>query len=239
MIRAAAHLHSTFSYDGKLTLLELRELLEQHGVSCAFMTEHADDFTAQKFADFARGCAEASTPEFLFIPGLEVAHKDAHILMLGLRGFPQGGSLRDFKALSGFAVLAHPHRNHYLLEPQMREVTDAVEVWNSQYDGKHALRPRAEWLRRGDDKKIFVGWDLHRRSHAGGPVLEIDAPLEAGAVLEALRAEKYRVLPESGSPVRGAFDRAVIALGRMVNAFLKDFGVKLPRSLTERMRKNI
>ncbi len=243
MIKTAAHLHSNYSYDGKLSLAALRALLQKSGIQCALMTEHTDDFTKEKAVQFAAECAAESTPDFLFIPGYEVPHGQAHLLMLG-SSYIESADLREWKSSAAYCVLAHPHRNRYVLDNAMREAADAIEVWNSQYDGKHSPRPRAERLLLEEGKKkalrAWAGWDLHREAHAGGPWLLVDAPeLSVQAVLQALHLGHFRIGTQAGSRMRGLFDRTTIALGRNTNALLSLFGLTLPTQLAASVRSKI
>jgi hypothetical protein len=244
MIKTAAHLHSNFSYDGKLTLPELRVLLQQHGIQCALMTEHTDDFSAAKAEEFAHACADASTSDFIFIPGFEVPYHNAHILMLGARAFVESGDLSQWRQASAYGVLAHPHRNKYVVDDTMRAAIDAVEIWNSQYDGKRTPRPHAETLLRKESQRkplrAFAGWDLHRTEHAGGPWLAIDADeLTVEAVLAALRGGKFSLGSRVGGYWRGLFDRTIIKSGRLINAALAALGLRLPKSLTASVRQKV
>lgn len=112
-LKGIIHCHSTYSYDAKLSLVELKELCQKNGVKFVCMTEHTDELTHERAMEFIEECKKLSDNNFLFIPGFEVpykvkevngeareaglghtgsgegalGYKHAHILMIGMREF--------------------------------------------------------------------------------------------------------------------------------------------------------
>lgn len=176
------HVHSTYSYDGEVSLAELRALCERDGIRFVCLAEHIEGLSEERKQVFINECRERSDSAFLFIPGFEVPHTNTHILKLG----------------DALEVIAHPHRSGFSFFP-----CSGVEVWNSQYDGKRfprwaALRWFRKLLRAHPELHAYAGVDLHRRSHLKGPRVVIDADaLTEEHVLDAMRAGHYRLVSDA------------------------------------------
>ncbi len=261
------HLHSTYSYDGKVSLVELKQLLLAQGVQFACVTEHTDWLTEAKVRAFMEDCRRLSDESFLFIPGLEVSFPNAHIIVAGLKEVldPQSSPLelvQRAQAKGAFVVFAHPHRSHFQAPEGVEPYLQAIEIWNGQYDGKRVPRPEAwsyrDKLAKKWEKNLFVtaGVDLHRSSHLPGPGLEIQVDtLDEKAVLQALHEGAY-VIVGSGMRIEATAAWAsvqnqaairrksywtirLIYLARSINAGLARFHVRLPRGFREALRKRI
>lgn len=258
------HLHSNYSYDAKLSLAELREILRARGLSFALMTEHTDELTEERARAFVRECEALSDDSFVFIPGFEVSYKDTHILMPGSRMFLTNHASEEevvaWRKESALAILAHPHRNGYRTSHIPEGVLDGIEVWNAQYDGKRFPRNGGRELYkklRSENPSLlaFAGWDFHREAHAGGPVLVIELPsFSEASILEALKKGAYtldsdavslgsdgRLLAGDALAVSLSSSATVflIRLFKVVNRVLAWSNLRLPKSLTAFVRKRI
>lgn len=259
------HCHSTYSYDAKLSLQELRELFVAHGVNFVCMTEHADELTKERAAAFVRECAALSDDTFRFIPGFEVPCRRAHVLMIGMRDFfgsyaPDLDALRVWTRRAPFVVLAHPVRNGFKVEDGFLEQLHGLEVWNQQYEGKRVPRIRSLKLFSTLKKKkpsivATGGIDFHRTEHFSAPLVHLDvAECTEAAIVEKLKAGAfsfgseqatvYGTLPNvreliAKHRVESHLSVMIIVLGKFVNKVLKTLGLSLPKSLKERVRKRI
>lgn len=259
------HAHSTYSYDAKLSLSELKALCKKNGLQFICMTEHVDRLDAERARSFVEECAALSDESFCIIPGFEVPYRNAHILMIGAREFlgnyaPTLEVLKGWSDQASFVVLAHPVRNHFVVEDGLLAQIDALEVWNQQYEGK--LVPRARSLKLYDvlkQKKQTLlatgGVDFHRTEHMGAPLThltvetltegEILAKLTIGAfTVVSPQASLYGTLPNAGELVqthrlRSHLSVTIIMLGKFVNKVLAAAGLSLPRSLKQFIRKSI
>lgn len=263
-ILAALHLHSTYSYDAKLSLSELKQVLLARGVTCALMTEHTDEMTEEKAKAYIAECAELSDDSFLFIPGFEISYSSTHILAPGCTTFLSQHATRDeliaWRTHAPLMVLAHPHRNGYRTDMIPDGILDGIEIWNAQYDGKvvprnGARRMYARLARTTRNLGAFCGWDFHRASHAGGPVIALDVPERTHeAVIAALCARTFTLRSSvvevradgalmSGDPrwvyVMSAGYVAFIRVGKVVNRVLAALGLKLPQGLVAQVRKRV
>lgn len=195
-ITGVAHVHSTYSYDGKLTLTELRDLFVSKGLSFCLMSEHTDKLTREEAIQFVQECKALTTSSFVFIPGFEVPYtsqktrEHAHVLMYGtavfLSQYADADILKNWSEHAALTVLAHPVRNNFKLDEVMEEVIDGVEIWNQQYDGKLVPRTCAVKLlevQKEKNKNLLAtgGLDFHRSEHMGTPVLS----LEVGTLTES------------------------------------------------------
>lgn len=259
------HCHSTYSYDAKMSLRELRELFVQNGIQFVCMTEHADELTKERAAAFVGECESLSDATFRFIPGFEVPYRRAHILMIGMRDFfgsyaPDLDALRVWTRHVPFVVLAHPVRNRFVVEDGLLDQIDALEVWNQQYEGKRVPRVRSlklyDRLKRKKETLVAIGGiDFHRKEHFSAPLVHLDVEsLDEETIIEKLkvgaftvtsdRALMYGSLPNARELIaKHRFEShlsvTIIVLGKLVNKVLATFGLKLPKSLKERIRKRL
>lgn len=265
MVQGIVHCHSTYSYDAKMSLRELRELFVANGVQFVCMTEHTDDLTKERAAAFLAECAALSDETFLFIPGFEVPYRRAHILMIGIRNFferyaPTLDVLRTWSDSASFVVLAHPVRNRFEVEDGLLEQIDALEVWNQQYEGKRVPRVRSlrlfDTLKKKKPSLVATGGiDFHRKEHFSAPLvhLEVEAlrevdiieKLKAGAFTSVSpQAVVYGTLPNVKELIRkhrieSHLSVSIIVLGKFVNKVLASLGLSFPKSLKQLVRRRI
>ncbi len=263
--RGILHCHSTYSYDAKLSLTELKALCQKNNVRFVCMTEHVDEMTEEEAKQFIEECRTLSDETFLFIPGFEVPYRNAHILMIGLREFfgnyaPDIEVLKKWTERASFVVLAHPVRNHFSVDDGLLSEIDALEVWNQQYEGKRVPRTRSltliDELRAKKPQLLAVGGvDFHRSEHFGTPFLTLTVvtltetniieKLKTGAfTVSSPQASFYGTIPNVDECIQKyRFDSfvsvCVIVLGKFVNKTLATLGLTLPKSLKQRIRKNI
>ena len=83
-IKGALHIHSDYSYDAKMTLVELKDLFVNNGLSFALMTEHTDEMCKERAERFINECRHLSDDTFVFVPGFEVPYKSTHVCPLEL-----------------------------------------------------------------------------------------------------------------------------------------------------------
>lgn len=259
----ALHCHSNYSYDAKLSLRELKELFVERGLSFVFMSEHTDEMTHERAATFVRECRELSDSAFVFVPGFEISYKDTHILAPGCGTFlsqhPTEDELRAWRREAPLFILAHPHRNGY--QTRVPEgMFDGIEIWNAQYDGKLVPRTGARALFQKEREKhhalsAFAGWDFHRESHAGGPLISVESgELTEAALMSALRTRSYTLRSlvveiQPDGTLSGGDERwvralsfgyvQVIRVAKVVNRVLAWFGLKLPKKLVARVRSRL
>lgn len=264
-ITGILHAHSTYSYDGKLTLKELRELCIKRGVHFVCMTEHADEMNFEMARAFIRECDTLSDTTFKFIPGFEVPYLNAHVLMIGCREFfknyaPDIATLREWTAHAPFVVLAHPVRNDFEVDEALLGELDALEVWNQQYEGKRVPRTRSlflfETLRQTKQSLVATGGvDFHRIEHFGSPQVTLSPDtFTEGAIIEKLKTGAFTIHSERtqffgtlpnvhGFAQNHRFESAVsvgiIDLGKWVNKMLAERNISLPKWLKRLVRRRL
>ena len=259
------HCHSTYSYDAKLSLRELKELCVKNGVRFVCMTEHVDEMTKEQAEAFVRECEALTDESFRFIPGFEVGFEHAHILMIGMRKFLGNYAatievLKQWTEHASFVVLAHPVRNDFIVDHGLLGEIDALEVWNQQYEGKRVPRTRSisllEKLRKQKPLLIATGGvDFHRTEHFGAPLVSLAVDtLTEEAIIEKLttgafivssqEATFYGTLPNAEELKQkhwkaSLISVSIIVLGKFVNKTLASFGLSLPKSLKQLIRKSL
>lgn len=270
-VKGILHCHSTYSYDAKLSLRELKDLCVRNGVQFVCMTEHVDEMTKESAEKFVSECEALSDESFRFIPGFEVPYQvkgvreHAHVLMIGIREF-FGNYARDIDVLrqwtekASFVVLAHPVRNHFIVDNGLLGEIDALEVWNQQYEGKRVPRTRSLKLLQSlrEKKQVLLatgGVDFHRKEHMGAPfvTLQVEKLSEAeiidklclGAfVVSSSQSTFYGTIPNAQELIATHRYESFISVltinaGKFVNKVLASLGLSLPKSLKETIRKRL
>jgi hypothetical protein len=263
-IKGIAHVHSTYSYDGTMTLLELRDFLVQKGISFCFLSEHTDEMTLDEAQRFAQECKALSGSSFVFIPGFEVPYRDTHVLFFGTEVFlaqkANEEMLYSWSNAASLTILAHPVRNRFIIDAALESVLDGVEIWNQQYEGKKVPRMRSVRFLSHLQKKnptllALGGLDFHRKEHFGSPVYSIEVEtLTIAAIVSQFKAGEYTfgrdgVAVSSLGLWKGnnsfihrtlsVISIATIVGGKKINALLAHFGVRLPKGLLRAVRSRV
>jgi hypothetical protein len=216
---AVCHVHSDWSYDGSWSLTDLSAKFSQRGYRVLMMTEHDRGFSATRFEEYRRACAEASSDKLLVVPGIEYsdAANRVHVLTWGPipflgEGLPTGELLEAVSAAQGVAVLAHPSRKSawQCFAPEWANKLLGIEVWNRKYDG-WAPSQTAPALIPGTNAIPFAGLDFHtqRQMFPLGMVLNIETEITEATVLDSLRRRRC-VAYAFGAPLcRNLFRKAL------------------------------
>lgn len=194
-MKVLAHAHTTYSADGELTVPELADLARRRGFDAVLLSDHFEHLTAESFGRLVAECR--SVRSCLMVPGYERSWRGYHVLALGvLQWFddptPAGWAAR-VKQAGGFVAIAHPGRYRHDIPPDLLEVCDAVEVWNSKrgYDGPVGPHPAALRLL-GAGRRPICGQDLHGVRHASNVALETHgSTADPQCILDDLRQGRY------------------------------------------------
>lgn len=262
-IKGIIHCHSTYSYDGKESLVNLKQFLIERGIRFCALTEHTDFLTKESAAEMVLEAKALSDENFVFIPGFEVPYKDAHILMIGSEEFLGQKSdrelLKEWSKKSRLTVLAHPVRNKFEVDEVMLEAIQGIEVWNQQYEGKIVPRPKSlKLLQALKYKKLELlatgGTDFHRQEHFGAPIYELEVDrLTAEEILSKLTTGKYKFGNDevmisseglllnkiSNLAFKSTLSVFVINSGKFTNKVLAVFGLKFPKALKQLVRRKV
>jgi predicted metal-dependent phosphoesterase TrpH len=198
-LRIAAHVHSTWSYDGRWALEDLARAFAKRGYGAVLMAEHDRTFDSDRWRAYRAACAQASAHGALLVPGIEYSDRDnrVHIPVWGAEDFLGAGRppqelLADARAAGAFAMIAHPGRRDAwrALPEESFALAHGVEVWNRKYDGWAASAVGLELAAR-HGLAPFVGLDFHTARQFFALAMCDPAPapeLSEDAVLVALRA---------------------------------------------------
>jgi len=202
-MRVAAHVHSEWSYDAEWQLDELVRAFRERRYDAVLMAEHDRGFDDARWEAYRAACAEASTKDLLLVPGME--YEDAaslvHVPVWGVdlpflgAARPTEELLRDAKAHDAFTVFAHPARRNAFrsFRPEWTPHLDAVEIWNRHYDG---IAPYPEGRRFAEEQglRAFAALDFHTRRQFFplAVIMEVAEPVSPAAVIDALRAGRFR-----------------------------------------------
>ena len=229
LVRAAAHVHSTWSYDGTWSLERIAAVLGRMGCRVVLISEHDRGFDADRWEALREACAAASTRTVLLVPGMEYsdADNDVHVLTWGSREFLGEGVetvelLERARAAGATTVLAHPGRREVWrrVDERWLELLSGIELWNRKYDG-WAPGPEAHaLLERAPDLLALVGLDFHQGRQlfpltmdlelpGGVTVAAVEAALAEGrAAGQLLGIPARRAVSPRGLAVTGAAERA-------------------------------
>ena len=201
-IRAASHVHSDWSYDGKWSLTRLAGAFSRRGYRVVLVTEHDQGFDEARRLEHRAACCEANLPNLLLVPGIEYsdASNTIHLLVWGDVPFI-GSKSEPERVLSaaadfgGVVVFAHPSRREAWkrFEPRWKDKLLGIEFWNRKTDG-WAPSKRAWPLLNASGCVPFAGLDFHQRSQffPMSTLLETGSVIDEKTVLSALRGRRCK-----------------------------------------------
>jgi hypothetical protein len=202
VIKAACHIHSDWSYDGKWSLPKLAAEFGRRDYGALLMTEHDRGFTQARLLEYREACAAASSDHLLIVPGIEYSDADniVHILVWGAVPFlgealPTAELLEKVKDAGGIAVMAHPSRKEAWkrFDRQWSSKLLGIEIWNRKTDG-WAPSKTAVPLTDGTSFLPFVGLDFHARRQFFPLATELNivGPVTEEPVLAELKSRRCR-----------------------------------------------
>ena len=201
-IRAACHVHSDWSYDGKWTLEKIADVFARRGYNAVLTSEHDRGFDEARRIAHRTACAKASNDRILIIPGIEYSDPSNTVHLLVWGDVPFVGCdtepeevLDAVEKANGIVVFAHPSRKeawkHF--KPEWNRQLLGIEFWNRKADGwapsKDALR-----LLDGCTGIPFLGLDFHDRRQLFPLVtmIETSCPVTEKSVITAMRGRRCR-----------------------------------------------
>ena len=171
------HVHSHYSHDGCDSLERLREFARDWDLAFIGLSDHAEDFSAQRFHEYVAHCRDLSDERVVLIPGLEfrfTGFTGLHLLALGLERWIAPETPEAFveqaRPAAALTVLAHPVLARYRVPSPVMSGIDAVEVWNAGYNTRYLPDPAAIRLlhaarQRRPEVVATVGLDQHDSSN--------------------------------------------------------------------------
>lgn len=184
------HVHSARSFDGVMGLEEIATLAKAAGLDGVAVCDHG-----------AALLEAPDIPDFLFIPGVELATQFGHVLGLFVTGPVETGDLgraaQRIHAQGGLTVLAHPfehNRDAARLLPAVPYL-DGVEVWNSRAD-RNIGEANALAAAFAEEHGLlpFGGSDAHVPPEIGNAAVTVRAPaLTLDGVKAALLAGDAKI----------------------------------------------
>jgi hypothetical protein len=135
------HIHTTYSYDGTLSLTDFVNLVKAKRYDFIILTEHAEDFDDKKMQFVIDECKSATDESFLVIPGLEYNINDEiHILGIGIEKYINERDpeklIRKIHENNGLAILAHTAEYKKVIPYKKIKDVDFIEIWNPRYGEK-------------------------------------------------------------------------------------------------------
>lgn len=228
------HLHSNYSYDGKLSLEELRKECLKRRHNFMIVTEHAEDFDAERVKSYLAECRKLTDRDFVVIPGLEFRmedERDSHILVIGSEILSVGNADEIWKKIMetethALTVLAHPSRNGHYIPKNLEGKINGVEIWNAAYDSRYLPSDRAirllMSLKSKNSRMVgFGGLDLHDMSGFRDLRIQMIKPCKTEIeLLDNLKAGRFKIKGSIASidskPEWGFIRMALLKAGRQM-----------------------
>ncbi|MEQ1529625.1 MAG: PHP domain-containing protein [Methylococcales bacterium] len=253
--RGFAHCHSKYSYDGKYSYAELRELFLKKGLDFVCITEHIEYLDQSKIDALIDDCRANSDQQFLFIPGLEMDEFVIYFIGIDHVNIDFSSSKAVFNSLLSVArlcVFSHPIKAKYQYPMWLMNVCDGVEIWNTKHDGIHYPRRQSlNLLKQVCNSRAqavaLVGMDFHSQSHLSPANIELlnYGELNEDFVLDEIKHGRFRICKDqqyidSISAMHREFLWLRIAFMDMAHALhlaLSSRGIVVPKSLKRGFRK--
>jgi hypothetical protein len=199
IVKAVAHIHSDWSYDGTWPLSKMANLFGKIGYQVILTTEHDSTFDCERWLAYQQACSAASTENILVIPGIEYSdtNNTIHVLVWGISEFlgnnqPTGDILNKVSKRNGICVLAHPSRRDawQRLDNTWLPLFHGIELWNRKFDGIAPSQEASDLLKLSGKSTPFVGLDFHQANQIFPltMMIQINDILSADDVLTSLRA---------------------------------------------------
>ena len=195
------HVHSTYSHDGRDSLVDIAEWARDERLQFVGITDHAEDVDEGAWRALVTDCERLSGSDLYMFPGLEFrfpGFAGVHLLACGLRGYMTPASpeefIRDAASLCSLTIGAHPLIWRTPCPPAVLASLDSIEVWNAGYNSRYLPDPHAidmvRMLRaKGAETTAIVGPDQHDRRK--DPGLRIHVRVPAAEALGAIRAGDF------------------------------------------------
>jgi hypothetical protein len=204
-IKAAVHIHSNWSHDGKWTLPRIADFFSKLGYRVVLTSEHDTTFDSNRWQMYQEACHAASTDKILLVPGIEYSDESntIHILVWGIESFlgkqqSTGTILQKVNESNGVCVLAHPSRRNAWkqIDTAWLPLLHGLEFWNRKADGIAPSREAINLLKSNTKLNLFVGLDFHRPNQLFplSMMIRTNGPLSLDNVYNSLRNGNYQSL---------------------------------------------
>ncbi|GEM_PF-5505158 len=149
-MRADLHVHSIYSYDGRMSIKEIAKVARRRKIDAVAITDH-DRITLKR---------RAVEYGVILIPGVERSYGKMHVLMIGecvaeMKRKPELEELSDYECL---VVLAHPERSRVPEEIARRFMVSEVNGRSSMENVLKVISKR---------ELLSAGSDAHSRFQLG------------------------------------------------------------------------
>ena len=202
LARAAMHIHSDWSYDGRWPLSKLASAFGKAGYRFIFTAEHDASFDNCRWESYRRACIEAGNGRIAIVPGIEYSDpaNTVHVLVWGDMPFLGAGLdtaslLERVNDLNGLAVLAHPSRRGACrkFDPSWAPFLLGVEQWNRKVDGVAPCAEATALLNMVPGLAPFVGMDFHtvNQFFPLAMVLQVEGGFSVEGALNAMRNRRF------------------------------------------------
>jgi hypothetical protein len=202
-VRAAAHVHSSWSYDASWSLQDIAAAFSRRRYDVVLMSEHDRNFDQHRWEEYQEACLSASSSSITLIPGIEYEDGD-HVVHTPVWGgnvpFLDAGRptlelLGDAAKEGAVAVLAHPWRRNAIAryQPEWAPLLSAIEIWNRKYDG---IAPNRQMVALAERENLnpFVSLDFHdsRQFFPLAMSMTLDEAPTAVSIAVAIRSGRFQ-----------------------------------------------
>jgi len=201
VLRAAFHIHSTWSYDGSWTLPQIASAFAARSYNLLLVSEHDRGFSEERLRDHRRACKAVSNDRILLIPGIEYSDptNTVHILVWGDVPFLGEGRqtldvLQQAGEHGGVCVFAHPARKAawQAFRKEWLGYLAGIEVWNRKTDGWSPGREAGQLvLETGASPLVGIDFHTAKQFFPLAVLMNVEGSVDERKVLDALRLGKF------------------------------------------------
>lgn len=204
-LRGVVHVHSRISYDGHESIARLAEFFRAQGYAFMCITEHSDGLTRENMQRIVDECAQATTGDFLAVPGVEFSCRHRlHILGIGVTEPVDSHDpvpvAKHIRSHGGAVILAHPCAYGAENPDELAVCLDGIEIWNQPKDGKlgpgsKPLRLWKRWRVLNPKLRAIGAIDLHRLDSPSSLGVELHVSERSpAAIITALKNGPVRIV---------------------------------------------
>lgn len=205
MIKGILHVHTNFSYDGKIGIEELRKRARKEKVSFIIIADHAETLLERKnIGKFLQETGNYNSPPFV-IPGVEyTCSPRVHLLAIGIKGIIENykdplNVIKNIRREDGLVIWGHYDFKLRRDDVEILKKVDGVEIWNRKYDGKTSFLPyKGRVFKMIRDKynnnlKMYNGADLHSFSSWSNLFVTMPDVSSSEEIMKNLRAGNFKI----------------------------------------------
>jgi len=206
MIIGMLHVHTIFSYDGKIGIEELWKKARKEGLSFIVLADHVETLLERKNIGKFLEKVEGYDSFPFIIPGFEyTCSPRVHLLAIGIKGIVENYKdpvhlIESTHREGGLVIWGHYDFKLKECDIEILSKVDGVEIWNRKYDGTMSFLPYKGRLFNlirnsyNNNLKMYNGTDIHSFSHWSRILVTMQAVSSRAEIMNALRVGNFEIV---------------------------------------------